>query len=196
MRSTAFVLVVAALFSAGSSLVGQEPIPEPTQPVPQPAHQPTPAPGTWAAEAGVNSGVSILKFRNPRLAWITNVSASYRRSEYEGDPAFDPEDRTTFFGQLMLGLRSYGRAGEQVRPFSTIAGIVTVTSSGSPARVGFGLAGESGGAYFFSPHVSLGAGVRLHVARQSFRDEFGGSGVSSTHVTAQLQTLFLGAVYF
>lgn len=196
MRSLAFVTAAAALVIAGSPLPGQDPTPAPAPPPSSPpTQQPTPAPGTWAAEAGVNSGVSILKFRNPRSAWITNFAASYRKSEYEGDPALDPYDRTSFFGQVTLGLRSYGRPGERVRPFSTVAGIVTVVSSGGPARVGFGIAGESGGAYFFSPHVSLGAGVRLNVARQSFREEFG-TDVLSTHITAALQTLFLGAVYF
>lgn len=154
-----------------------------------------PRKGSWGAEAGFGTGVSLLHFRSDRSAWIVGVNGAYNKHAVEVDGVPDEED-TSISAQLRLGLRSYGRAGQALRPFHTVAGLVSVIGGSRIPRLGYGLVGESGGAYFFSPQLSLGAGASVIALRSSYHENFGGPDylVTSTSITVQL--FFAGAVYF
>ena len=110
-----------------------------------------PEKGTWGAEAAVGSfeSGSVLHFLSPQ--WAVLGSASLRTTRFNGEST---TDATFTSSSVALGARRYGRTGLGLRPLLGFgASIGKFQTSGT---VG-GVYGEAGAAYFFSPHLSLGA---------------------------------------
>jgi hypothetical protein len=180
MRRT---LAVAALvaFTFVSVAVGQETV--------------GPAAGTWAAEAG--AGGSLLRFRSPASAWILGGTVTHTQTDIEtsgGLPAIDPDPVTR--ATLRLGIRRYRNEGQPLRPFYTIAPIVTFFHSGS-SEWGLGGMLEAGAAHFFSRHVSLGASGALTGTLQFASSSGGGTEIKARTLIIEASVVrVLAAVYF
>jgi hypothetical protein len=159
-----------------------------------------PNPGSWAAEGVVGSvgvGASVLRFRSTQSAWIVGMNASgvVRREDIAATP-FQPADRVTIRSasvDLRLGQRRYASPGMRLRPLAG-AGVLGSYQGGGGLRLwAAGIYGEGGAAFFFSPHVSLGASGEVRLVY----DEQRGGNVTAREVMlrATLARL-LGTVYF
>jgi hypothetical protein len=159
-----------------------------------------PIAGSWAAEGLVSSlgiGASVLRFRSTQSAWIVGLNASggVRRQEFAAT-AFTPAERTTIrfvSVDLRLGQRRYGSPGMRLRPLGG-AGVLGSYQGGGGQRLwAAGVYGEGGAAFFFNPHVSLGASGEVRVVY----DEQRGGTLTAREVTLRgTLARLLGTVYF
>src|SRR5688500_14720372 len=119
------------------------------------AQDPGPRAGSWGAETSLDNDVSLLRFRSRTSAWLAGFSGFYVKHEEEDD-TFEAELTAI---SLRLGMRFYRAPESRLRPFTTVAALVRyLDGTGSPPWA-FGAQFEYGGAYFFTPHVSLGASL-------------------------------------
>jgi hypothetical protein len=154
-----------------------------------------PKAGTWAAEASSGPSASLLKFRNDRSAWVFGINATYLQEDSEATPP-TPFDQDVTMIQARLGLRRYGVARDRMRPFSTLSGIVGYQDLSFQKAWEVGAAAEVGAAWFFSPHVSLGAAGDVSLTYGKGERDFG-TPEKFTTITAQFSGFRLvGAVYF
>lgn len=159
-----------------------------------------PVAGTWAAEASTTTSASLLRFRSPSSAWVLNVALAYQRREEDqptGLPTFDT-DASFFTSDVRIGIRSYRRVPQRVRPFTTVSAVVGFEDSNfSTNGWRFGAALELGASYFFSPHLSMGVSNALVATYQFTRRDLNGETLDGSIVTATLGGFrLLGAVYF
>jgi hypothetical protein len=117
--------------------------------------------GTWAAEVGSTSGLSVdgagssaalLRFFSKQTALVS--SFGFSRTERSGSSTFGSNDFSTL--ALQVGVRRYTRSGLGLRPIIGGGLLVSRISSGGNTDTGIGGYGEAGAAWFFNPHVSLG----------------------------------------
>jgi hypothetical protein len=151
--------------------------------------------GTWAAEAatgggfGVNVGqsASLLRFVSPSTALIGGLSVSRTSIESQATFATTTSAITTSLTSISLqaGVRRYARTGLGLRPLYG-AGVLFSRQSGYGATDNsVGGYAEAGAAWFFNPHVSLGATGSLSGLHSSGTWSIGGTLARLT-----------GAVYF
>jgi hypothetical protein len=101
-------------------------------------------------------------------------------------------DQHIFTANLRLGLRYYGEPTERARPLMTLSALVGYQDYGG-TQLSLGGAAQAGGAYFFTPHLSLGVAGEISVQRT--RDRVGG--IESKGVITRFDGFrVLGAVYF
>lgn len=156
--------------------------------------------GTWGAEVSlVNSG-ALLRFRSARTAWVLGVSGSARRTEIDADLSpFASDAVSDGFSYLTLGLRRYGGTGA-FRPLAG-AGVIASYSfqaAGADSRnIGAGAYAEYGAAWFFNPHVSLGALGSVDAGWNRQRIKGDGSVQTYTTISATARAVrVVGSVYF
>ncbi|WP_353266521.1 hypothetical protein [Gemmatimonas sp.] len=126
-----------------------------------------PEKGTWGAEASINGGPagsggqggSLIAFVTPTVALTGGLSFSRTssRGEFidESNLLFTPGITTVASN---VGVRRYGRNGLGLRPIYGGGVLYTVRSvHGARRDNGVGGYAEAGAAWFFNPHVSLGA---------------------------------------
>lgn len=154
-----------------------------------------PRAGSWAAEATPSGEVSLLRFRSSTSAWLIGFSGFYnKRDEDTAGGGLDGETTTAL---VRLGWRGYRATQSRVRPFTTIAALVGYDDIVFGPTWNFGGQFEYGGAYFFTPNVSLGASLALRAVYGSgSREQPLGAEVDVTQLTINTGLRFLGAVYF
>ena len=157
------------------------------------AQEVVPRAGSWGAEASVDNDVSLLRFRSSTSAWLVGFSGFYLKRDEEDD-TFETELTAI---SLRLGMRFYRAPTSRLRPFTTVAALVRYLDGiGSPPWA-FGAQFEYGGAYFFTPRVSLGASFDVRGLYGSGTSDQGiGPEVEVTEFTLSSGLRFLGAVYF
>lgn len=154
-----------------------------------------PRAGSWAAEATPSGEVSLLRFSNSTSAWLVGFGGSYFRHDEESGPI--ELELTTV--TLRLGFRGYRSPEERFRPFHTVAGLVEYISAEGRASPPWAFGGqlEYGGAYFFTPRVSLGTSLELRgMYGRGSREVFGAPETNVTEIRISTGLRFLGAVYF
>jgi hypothetical protein len=188
------LLAAAVLLLAPTVLDAQEPPPRDTL---------GPRAGRWAAEVGAGTGLSgtLLRFRSPATAWLLGVDGSFAQSRQElPDPFGGTQTETVTQVDLFarIGLRRYRTTQSALRPF-TSAGLLGGIGRFDGTRTwAAGVFAELGAAYFFSPHVSLGAagGLRASYGEMRADSQFGPSVRSRTIFISASAVQVLGAVYF
>ena len=142
-----------------------------------------PVAGTWGGEAsvGTGQGASLLLFQSPRWALLAGGTIQSTTSTFVGGDVAGTNRFT--LTALRVGARRYGRSGLGIRPIAGL-GLLVAGATGDGTQVGG--YGELGAAYFFNPHVSLGASAELNILARD------GGGTSFGATLARLT----GAVYF
>ena len=169
---------------------------------PAPADSAGPRSGTRGAEVAIGEFASgrLLRFTSPTAAWLLGADFVVIRESAEQSLPFggtDDDTRTSVRVAARAGVRGYREPGRALRPF-TGAGLTGTILRPGPGFQSWdaGLYGELGAAYFFSPHVSLGAVGELSVG---YGEDRRGS-VSDLRVTrwrvGSSLVRVLGAVYF
>jgi hypothetical protein len=138
----------------------------------QAARTGAPVKGTWGGEASVGGdgqGASLLRFQSPQ--WALLVGGSIRSTTGAGFTG-GARERYTAAG-LRIGARRYGGSGLGVRPLLGL-GVNIFGATGQSNELG--AYGEAGAAYFFNPHLSVGATAELSAAgREGGGSSFGAS---------------------
>jgi hypothetical protein len=156
-----------------------------------------PKAGTWAAEGTTNTA-SLLRFRSPTSAWILSASILYLHEEDEiSGPTPSSTTDDAFSVQMSVGLRTYRRPEERIRPFTTLRAIAGYRNDFARGW-SVGGAGDVGAAYFFSSHVSLGVSGALNVIYEQLERDAGfGNTLRDKTLVARFDGFrLLGAVYF
>ena len=158
-----------------------------------------PAAGTWGAEAANGGSASLLRFRSANSAWLIGFNGQYSKivaaftNPVTGTTTEDRDE--DWFAQARFGLRWYSSSDTKLRRFSTLSATVGYNGGNGDGPV-FGASGELGGAWFFTPHVSLGTSATLS-ADWMHGNANGTSSFIRDYVTVQLSGFrLLGAVYF
>jgi hypothetical protein len=129
-----------------------------------------PEKGTWGAEVslGNNEGASVLRFQSPRWALLASGTASSLRVKD------DITGRTSSFNSVALrvGARRYARSGLGLRPVTGFGAtyLNNTNTLGSSDSGQYGVYGELGASWFFTPHLALGAvgdAVITHATRRT-----------------------------
>jgi hypothetical protein len=159
-----------------------------------------PKAGTWGGEASAVGGVgTLLRFHSPERALAIGLRLDYLSQKVTQTPPTTGVDfdTKTFNAQLRLGVRRYRRVPERLRTHSGIS-VIVGNFTGDQRGYEIGSAFESGAAYFFSPHVSLGVSSDVSVIiSQTKRDLGSGTTFEFDTVNAGFSGFRLvGAVYF
>jgi hypothetical protein len=137
-----------------------------------------PESGTWAAEAStggtpgglLGQSAAILRFLSPKAALIGDFSFSHS----DGDASLISAGNSSAVS-LRAGVRSYMRSGLGLRPIVGGGVLFSRQSFGTAKFNAAGAYGEAGAAWFFNPHVSLGALGSLSAVNGNDRWTVGGS---------------------
>ena len=152
----------------------------------------------WGAEASIGelAGAHLLRFTSARTAVLIGFEADIARRTEERlvGPDTHEEQHYTLGGVTgRLGLRRYGPATVGLRPLVG-AGLSGSYRSSGPVADSWAIApyAEAGAAWFFTPHISLGAAGQLSA---------GYRGLASSVEIREWYVRFgpmrlLGAVYF
>lgn len=153
-----------------------------------------PTKGTWGAETSFQPQATLLKFRNASRAWFLGITAHYFHQTLEAGGFRQRVDNLQLDSRF--GARFYSDTLGALRPYMSI-GAIGGFIGGNVSGWTAGGAMDAGAAYFFSPHVSLGASGEFSVetrrTRQSSdavatRQSFSSAGFNGFKV--------LGTVYF
>ena len=163
------------------------------------AQEAGPPAGAWGAEAATTSSASLLRFRTPRSAWLIGVSGGFTMIESQSVNSVtgveEEETSEDFFTDLRLGFRDYSDGTGKLRRFSTLSGIIGYNRNALGKGWRYGAGGELGAAYFFNPHVSLGASGEVVGTYSALAGSDAGD--EHTIITIQFSGFrLLGAVYF
>jgi hypothetical protein len=125
-----------------------------------------PRTGAWGAEISSGSlfSASLLHFSSPSAAWMFGGSFSFSHQDFDRDNGTTTNHMTITSGSYDLqgGRRWWrGAARDAFRPLLGVGAISSFRSGSGLASVTGGLYGETGGSYFFGPHVSLGVTGQL-----------------------------------
>ena len=155
-----------------------------------------PARGSWGGELCFSCGVTLLKFRDTTAAWLLGVNGQFTRIRVEqnGVPVTSPDDQ--LLATLRLGHRWYGKGSTQFRPFYSLAGTIGVDGGNSFDGLVYGGTGNLGGAWFFTPHLSLGTAGVLDVLHREFEDQAGTFTIRQRMWTASLSINLMASVFF
>jgi hypothetical protein len=162
--------------------------------------------GQWGAEASIGDGQSatLLRFRSPTSAWLLSFGGRVSGATLETSGSLEEENATMWSVDARLGMRSYRASSGAFRPFTTVGAL----GSYSDGEQGFndattwtaGAFLELGGAWFFTPHVSLGASGELNAAYRETKAQSGGFPETDLKLKSWMveagRIRLLGAVYF
>lgn len=163
------------------------------------AQEPGPAKGTWGIEGSMSFGATLMRFRTPDKAWLLGVSAQLSEEKREATtPAGTSTSSTTSHSAtLSVGHRWYRQPRGRFRSYTSLRGMLG-SSSFSSRNYYVGAGAGLGGAWFFSPHVSLGGEGTLDALYQDQESTSGtGSTFSTRRIGVQLNAVrMVAAVYF
>jgi hypothetical protein len=154
-----------------------------------------PARGSWGGELCFSCGVTLLKFRDTTAAWLLGFSGQFTRIRVEQNAVPTPPPEDQWVAIAHLGHRWYGRSSTPFRPFYSLAGTIGADGGGSTGLV-YGGTADLGGAWFFSPHLSLGTAGVLDVMHRTFEDQAGTFTFRERMWTAALTMNLMASVYF
>lgn len=119
----------------------------------------------WGAEASIANGVgaSLMHVRPSGTAWLVSLTANGSTNRVEiGPPLSESQKFTSATAALSFGLRHY-RGHGAVRPYLEGGLFGDYGWAVAQHRIGGGVYGEIGAAYFVAPHVTLGVAQVLNL---------------------------------
>jgi len=156
-----------------------------------------PKAGTWGVEgASFSSGASLLRFSSPRSALLLGATLNYQKVETDGGGTGINSDLTA--AEIRLAFRRYRHVDASLRPFFALGPIIRYSKAGDSDGWGFGGSFDVGASYFFTPHLSLGAGYELSAVVQKMEAPtvFGPPANQTVTQIRAGGVRLLGAVYF